>query len=74
MTRAARTVESAESARLKAEHLDEWRDAAKRAMRSYREWCASSRRDRSRLYAACYDALLREERAALLVENDSSAE
>ena len=73
MTGAARQLESAESARMKAEHLDAWRDAAKRVMRSYKEWCAASRRDKSRLYSEFCHALLREERAALLVENDSPA-
>ena len=62
-----------EPADLRAEHLQEWRDASKRVLRRYNAWCAVSRRDRHELYVAFLDALRREEQAAKRVERDASA-
>jgi hypothetical protein len=58
---------------LRAEHLQEWRDASKRVMRTYNAWCVASRRDRHVLYVSFLDALRREERAAEQLERDASA-
>jgi hypothetical protein len=58
---------------LRAEHLEEWREASRRVMRSYKAWCAAPRGDRHRLHVAFLDALRREEQAARQVERDASA-
>jgi hypothetical protein len=60
-------------AALRAEHLQEWRDASKRVMRTYKAWCAANRHDRHVLYVAFLDALRREERAAEQLERDAPA-
>jgi len=57
----------------RAEHLREWRDAARRVARTYNAWCAASRRDRHVRYVSFLDALRREERAARQLERDGSA-
>jgi hypothetical protein len=51
--------------------MEEWRDSAKRVMRAYKAWCASTRSDRHRLYLAFLEALRREEQAARRVERDA---
>jgi hypothetical protein len=53
------------------DHLQEWRGAAKRVVRAYKAWCASTRSDRHRLYLAFLEALRREEQAARRVERDA---
>jgi hypothetical protein len=60
-------------AELQAEQLQEWRDASKRVMRTYKAWCAASRGDRHLCYVSFLDALRREERAAEHLEHASSA-
>jgi hypothetical protein len=58
---------------LHTQHLEEWRNASKRVMRSYKAWCAAPRSERHRLHVAFLDALRREEQAARQVERDASA-
>ncbi len=58
---------------VQAQHLEEWRDASRRVMRSYKAWCAAPRSERHRLHVAFLDALRREEQAARQVERDASA-
>ena len=58
---------------VQAQHLEEWRDASSRVMRSYKAWCAAPRSERHRLHVAFLDALRREEQAARQVERDASA-
>ena len=70
-TNGTQYVDLEDSAGLRAQHLQEWRDAAKCVVRTYKAWCAGSRPDRSRLYAAFCDALRGQERAARQVEIDS---
>jgi hypothetical protein len=65
-------TEVGDPAGLRAEHLKQWRDAAKRVARTYNAWCAASRRDRQELYVSFLDALRREERAARQLERDAS--
>jgi hypothetical protein len=55
-----------------AEHLQEWRDASKRVLRTYKAWCAGSRSDRHRLHVAFLEALRREEQAARRVASDAA--
>lgn len=55
-----------------AEHLQEWRDAAKRVARAYHAWCAASRSEQQERYRSFLDALRREEGAAQQVERDAS--
>lgn len=50
------------------EHLQEWRCAARRVARTYKEWCAANGRDRHDLYDSLLDALRCEERAARQLE------
>jgi hypothetical protein len=56
-----------------AQHFQEWRDSARRVTRTYKAWCAASRRERRGRYLAFLDAMLCEERAARQVERDTSA-
>jgi hypothetical protein len=56
-----------------AQHIQEWRDAARRVTRTYKAWCAASRHERRGRYLAFLDALLCEERAARQVEREASA-
>jgi hypothetical protein len=58
---------------VRAQHLEEWRDSARRVTRTYKAWCAASRRERRSGHLAFLDALLCEERAARQVELDGSA-
>lgn len=67
----AHVILVSEAADLHDEHLQEWRDASKRAVDAYKAWCASSRGDRHRLHIAFLDALRREEQAARRVERDA---
>lgn len=62
-----------DAASLRVEHLQQWRDAAKREARAYIAWCAASRRDRHNHHLSFLDALRREERAAHQVERDALA-
>jgi hypothetical protein len=57
---------------LHTQHLEDWRNASKRVMRSYKAWCAASRGERHQLHVAFLDALRREEQAALQVERDAT--
>jgi hypothetical protein len=66
-------AEVGEPADLRAEHVKQWRHAAKRVPRTYKAWCAAGWRDRQDLYVSFLDALRREERAARRVERDASA-
>ena len=60
-----------EPAGSRAEHLQVWRDASKRVMRTYNAWCAASRRDRHVRYVSYLNALRREARAAEQLERDA---
>ena len=62
-----------DAASLRVEHLQQWREAAKREARAYMVWCAASRRDRHYHYLSFLNALRREERAAHQVERDALA-
>jgi hypothetical protein len=64
-------IQVSEPADPQPEHMQEWRDAAKRVVRAYKAWCASTRSDRHRLYLAFLEALRREEQAARRVERDA---
>jgi hypothetical protein len=64
-------IRVSEAPDLHDEHLQEWRDASKRAVRAYKAWCACDRRDRHRLHVSFLEALRREEQAARLVEHDA---
>ena len=59
-------------AKVHTDHVEEWRDAARRVTRTYKAWCAASRRERRGRYLAFLDALVCEERAARLVEFDTA--
>jgi hypothetical protein len=61
------------SSALSTEHLQEWRRAAQRVARAYKEWCAADRREGHHLYASFLDALECEERAARQLERDPAA-
>ena len=65
-------IQVSEPTDLHAEHVQEWRDASKLVLRAYKAWCASTRRDRHRLYLAFLEALRREEQAARRVERDAT--
>ena len=56
---------------LPTQHLQEWRRAAQRVVRTYKEWCAANRRNRDHLYLSFLDALGCEERAAQQLELDA---
>jgi hypothetical protein len=58
---------------LRAEHLQQWRDAARRVASTYKAWCAASWRERRSRYVSFLDALGHEERAARQVERNASA-
>jgi hypothetical protein len=60
-----------DSSRLRTQHLQEWRRAAQRVVRTYKEWCAVNWRDRHHLYLSFLDALGREEQAARRLELDA---
>jgi hypothetical protein len=64
-------IQVSEAPDLHAEHLQEWRDASKRVLRTYKAWCAGNRSDRHRLHVAFLEALRREEQAARRVESDT---
>lgn len=59
------------SSGLRTQHLQEWRRAAQRVVRTYKEWCAANSRDRHHLYVSFLDALGCEERAARQLELDA---
>ena len=54
-------------------HLQDWREASKRVLRTYKAWCAAGRQDRREEYLSFLNALGREERAAWEVERDSQS-
>lgn len=56
---------------LRSRHLQDWREAFKGVLRTYRAWCAAGRQDRREEYVSFVNALGREERAARQVERDS---
>ena len=56
---------------LPTQHLQEWRRAAQRVVRTYKEWCAANSPDRHHLYLSFLDALGCEERAARQLELDA---
>jgi hypothetical protein len=62
-----------DSADLRSQHLQDWREASNWALRSYKAWCASGRQDRHEQYLSFLSALRREERAACQVDRDSRA-
>jgi hypothetical protein len=59
------------SSGLREQHLQDWRRAAQRVVRTYKEWCAANWRDRHHLYLSFLDALGCEERAARRLELDA---
>jgi hypothetical protein len=59
------------SSGLRTEHLQEWRRASQRVVRTYKEWCAANWRDRHHLYLSFLDALGCEEQAARRLELDA---
>ena len=56
-----------------ADHLEEWRVAAKELGSAYEVWCAATSRDRRRCYASFVDAFLQEEMAARRVQHGAPA-
>ena len=59
---------------LRSQHLQDWREASKLVVRTYKAWCATGRRHRQEEeYLSFLSALGREERAARQVERDSRA-
>jgi hypothetical protein len=59
---------------LRSQHLQDWREASERVVRTYKAWCAAGRRHRQEAeYLSFLRALGREERAARQVERDSRA-
>lgn len=56
-----------------ANHLEEWRVAAKELASAYEAWCAASWRDRRRCYLLFVDVFVREETAARRVQRGASA-
>jgi hypothetical protein len=79
MNGAARRVKLAHMSRvgdpaeLRSAHLQDWRDASKRVLLTYKTWCAAGRQDRHEEYLWFLNALGREERAAWEVERDSQS-
>jgi hypothetical protein len=65
--------EAGDRASLRNDHIEEWREAARRVVRVYKAWSAASGRDRQDLYVSFVDALRCEERAAQQVERDASS-
>ena len=61
------------SASKHADHLEEWRIAAKELVSAYDVWCAATVRDRRRCYAYFVDAFVQEELAARRVQHGVSA-
>ena len=61
------------SSGLRTQHLQEWRRAAQRVVRTYKEWCAANWGDRHHLYLSFLDALGCEEQAARQLELDAGA-
>jgi hypothetical protein len=59
------------SSGLPTEHLQEWRRAARRVARTYKEWCAANSRDRHHIHLSFVDALGCEEQAARRLELDA---
>ena len=59
------------SSGLRTQHLQEWRRAAQRVVRTYKEWCAANWGDRHHLYLSFLDALGCEEQAARQLELDA---
>ena len=55
----------------RTEQLQEWKRAAQRVARTYKEWCAANRSDRHQLYLSFLDALVCEEQAARRLELDA---
>ena len=56
---------------LGTQDLQEWRRAAQRVARTYKEWGAANGRDRNHLYRSFLDALGSEEQAARRLELDA---
>jgi hypothetical protein len=56
---------------LRSQHLQDWHEASKRVLRTYKAWCAAGRKDRHEQYLSFVSALGQEERAARQVERDS---
>ena len=79
MNGAARRVKLARMSRvgdpveLRSAHLQDWREASKRVLRTYKAWRSAGRQDRHEEYLWFLNALGREERAAWEVERDSQA-
>ena len=58
----------ANPAGLRSAHLQDWREASKGVLRTYKAWCAAGPRDRHEAYLCFLSALGCEERAAWEVE------
>ena len=67
------STDTGDAAGRQADHLEEWRVAAKDLGSAYTAWCAASWRDRRRCYLSFVDAFVREETAARRVQRGASA-
>lgn len=63
----------ANDADLRSAQLQDWREASKRVLHTYKAWCTAGRQDRHEQYLCFLNALGREERAAWEVERDSQS-
>ncbi|HEY6692085.1 MAG TPA: hypothetical protein VI006_04495 [Solirubrobacteraceae bacterium] len=66
-------ADAGDEAGRQAEHLEEWRVAAKELASAYKAWCAASWRDRRRCYLSFVDAFVWEEMTARRVQRGASA-
>jgi hypothetical protein len=68
-------VESAPAVteRVRAEHLEQWRAAARRVDRAWEVWLASDQAERDWAHEVYLEALAREEDAARRLEQDARA-
>lgn len=66
-------ADAGEAASRHADHLEEWRVAAKELTSAYEAWCAAGWRDRRRCYGSFVDAFIREEMTARRVQLGASA-
>ena len=65
-------TDAGDEAGRQADHLEEWRVAAKELASAYKAWCAASWPDRRRCYLSFVDAFIREEAAARRVQRGAS--
>jgi hypothetical protein len=59
--------------RVRAEHLEQWRAAARRVDRAWEVWLASDQAERDWAHEVYLEALAREEDAARRLEQDARA-